>query len=76
MSPQARSRSLGIEEGTQLPRSIIEFYHKNDRTGRPDGIGGAHHGFRLGRAAEIGDIMALIRVNDFLSACSSRWASG
>ena len=42
---------LGIEEGTQLPRSIIEFYYKNDAAQRPDGVGGAHHRVRLGDAA-------------------------
>ena len=26
---------LGIEEGTQLPRSIIEFYYKNDALNDP-----------------------------------------
>ena len=26
---------LGLEEGTQLPRSIIEFYYKNDALGAP-----------------------------------------
>ena len=29
------SQRLGIEEGTQLPRSIIEFYYKNDQLGDP-----------------------------------------
>jgi len=29
------SKRLGIEEGTQLPRSIIEFYYKNDALGDP-----------------------------------------
>ena len=42
---------LGLEEGTQLPRSIIEFYYKNDALERPDGVGGAHHRLRLGDAA-------------------------
>src|SRR5207247_11187193 len=29
------SQRLGIEEGTQLPRSIIEFYYKYDHIGHP-----------------------------------------
>src|ERR687885_128173 len=29
------SQRLGLEEGTQLPRSIIEFYYKNDQLGDP-----------------------------------------
>ena len=44
------SQRLGIEEGTQLPRSIIEFYYKNDAAERPDGLGRAHHRLRLGDA--------------------------
>jgi phosphoribosylaminoimidazole-succinocarboxamide synthase len=59
---------LGIEEGTQLPRSIIEFYYKNDALGDP--IVSEEHITAFGWASpqEIDDIMALaIRVNDFLS---------
>ena len=29
------AQRLGIEEGTQLPRSIIEFYYKNDALNDP-----------------------------------------
>src|SRR5262249_2093428 len=29
------AQRLGIEEGTQLPRSIIEFYYKNDKLNDP-----------------------------------------
>lgn len=59
---------LGIEEGTQLPRSIIEFYYKNDALGDP--MVSEEHITAFGWATpqEIDDIMALaIRVNDFLS---------
>jgi phosphoribosylaminoimidazole-succinocarboxamide synthase len=59
---------LGIEEGTQLPRSIIEFYYKNDALNDP--IVSEEHITAFGWAApqEIDDIMALaIRVNDFLT---------
>jgi phosphoribosylaminoimidazole-succinocarboxamide synthase len=59
---------LGIEEGTQLPRSIIEFYYKND--GLNDPMVSEEHITAFGWASpqEIDDIMALaIRVNDFLS---------
>ncbi len=59
---------LGIEEGTQLPRSIIEFYYKNDALNDP--IVSEEHVTAFGWASpqEIDDIMALaIRVNDFLS---------
>jgi phosphoribosylaminoimidazole-succinocarboxamide synthase len=59
---------LGIEEGTQLPRSIIEFYHKNDALNDP--MVSEEHITAFGWATpqEIDDIMALaVRVNDFLT---------
>jgi phosphoribosylaminoimidazole-succinocarboxamide synthase len=59
---------LGIEEGTQLPRSIIEFYYKNDALNDP--LVSEEHitAFGLATPQEIDDIMALaIRINDFLS---------
>jgi phosphoribosylaminoimidazole-succinocarboxamide synthase len=62
------SKRLGIEEGTQLPRSIIEFYYKNDALNDP--MVSEEHITAFGWATpqEIDDIMALtIRVNDFLS---------
>ena len=62
------SERLGLEEGTQLPRSIIEFCYKNDELGDP--LVSEEHITAFGWAApqEIDDIMALaIRVNDFLS---------
>ncbi|HYJ82774.1 MAG TPA: phosphoribosylaminoimidazolesuccinocarboxamide synthase, partial [Allosphingosinicella sp.] len=62
------STRLGIEEGTQLPRSIIEFYYKNDQLGDP--MVSEEHITAFGWATpqEIDDMMALaIRVNDFLS---------
>ncbi|QND53338.1 phosphoribosylaminoimidazolesuccinocarboxamide synthase [Phyllobacterium sp. 628] len=62
------AKRLGIEEGTVLPRSIIEFYYKNDVLDDP--MVSEEHITAFGWAApqEIDDIMALaIRVNDFLS---------
>jgi len=53
------SQRLGIEEGTQLPRSIIEFYYKERPAQRPHGVGRAHHRVRLATPQEIDDIMAL-----------------
>ncbi len=41
---------LGLEEGTQLPRSIIEFYYKNDQL-NDRWCRRAHHRLRLGDAA-------------------------
>ena len=62
------AQRLGIEEGTQLPRSIIEFYYKNDALNDP--LVSEEHITAFGWATpqELDDIMALaIRVNDFLS---------
>jgi phosphoribosylaminoimidazole-succinocarboxamide synthase len=62
------SKRLGIEEGTVLPRSIIEFYYKSDQLEDP--MVSEEHITAFGWASpqEIDDIMALaIRVNDFLS---------
>ena len=62
------SKRLGIEEGTQLPRSIIEFNYKNDELDDP--LVSEEHITAFGWASpqEIDDVMALaIRVNDFLT---------
>jgi len=62
------STRLGIEEGTTLPRSIIEFCYKNDALGDP--LVSEEHITAFGWASpqEIDDIMALsIRINDFLT---------
>ena len=59
---------LGLEEGTPLPRSIIEFYYKNDKLNDP--MVSEEHITAFGWATppELDDIMALaLRVNDFLS---------
>ena len=62
------STRLGIEEGTPLPRSIIEFYYKNDQLGDP--MVSEEHITAFGWATppELDDIMSLaVRVNDFLT---------
>ena len=62
------STRLGIEEGTQLPRSIIEFYYKIDALNDPMVSEEHITAFGWANPQEIDDIMALaIRVNDFLS---------
>ncbi len=62
------SERLGIEEGTVLPRSIIEFYFKNDALGDPMVSEEHITAFGWASPAELDDIMALaIRCNDFLS---------
>ena len=61
------AQRLGLEEGKPLPRSIIEFYYKNDALGDP--MVSEEHVTAFGWATppEIDEIMALaIRVNDFL----------
>ena len=61
------SQRLGIDEGTQLPRSIIEFYYKNDKLGDP--MVSEEHITAFGWAAppEIDEVMSLaLRINDFL----------
>ncbi len=62
------SKRLGIEEGTVLPRSIIEFYYKNDELNDPMVTEEHITAFGWASPQEIDDIMALaIRVNDFLA---------
>jgi phosphoribosylaminoimidazole-succinocarboxamide synthase len=62
------SKRLGIPEGEMLPRSIVEFYYKNDALGDP--IVAEEHitAFNWAATQEIDDIMALaLRINDYLS---------
>ncbi|MFN4311513.1 MAG: phosphoribosylaminoimidazolesuccinocarboxamide synthase [Ferrovibrio sp.] len=59
---------LGVAEGTNLPRSIVEFYYKNDELGDP--LVSEEHITCFGWATpqEIDEIMHLaLRINDFLS---------
>jgi phosphoribosylaminoimidazole-succinocarboxamide synthase len=61
------STRLGLEEGTPLPRSIIEFYYKSDALNDP--LVSEEHITAFGWAApaELDEIMQLaLRVNDFL----------
>lgn len=62
------SKRLGIEEGTQLPRPIVEFYYKSDTLGDP--MVSEDHILAFGWAThqDLDEIVALaMRVNDFLS---------
>jgi phosphoribosylaminoimidazole-succinocarboxamide synthase len=59
---------LGLESGTRLPRSIIEFYYKDDALNDP--IVSEEHitAFGWANPQELDDIMTLaVRINDFLS---------
>ena len=61
-------KRLGIPEATPLPRSIVEYYYKNDELGDP--LVAEEHVTAFGWAApqDLDDMMALaLRVNDFLS---------
>jgi len=61
------SERLGLEEGSQLPRSIIEFYYKKDELNDP--MVSEEHITAFGWATpqEIDELMQLaLRVNDFL----------
>ena len=61
------SKRLGIEEGTQLPRTIIEYYYKDDALGDP--MVADEHIACFGWASqdEMNDIADMaIRVNDFM----------
>jgi phosphoribosylaminoimidazole-succinocarboxamide synthase len=67
------SKRLGIEEGTVLPRSIIEYCYKNDALHDP--LVSEEHITAFGWASpqDLDDIVNLtIRINDSSPACS--WA--
>ncbi len=58
---------LGLEEGTPLPRSIIEFYYKDDKLNDPMVAEEHITAFGWAAPAEIDEIMQLaLRINDFL----------
>ncbi|WP_299731560.1 phosphoribosylaminoimidazolesuccinocarboxamide synthase [uncultured Tateyamaria sp.] len=62
------SKRLGIEEGTQLPRPIVEYCYKDDNLGDP--LVTEEHIAAFGWASQqdMDDILSLaLRVNDFLS---------
>ena len=62
------SQRLGIEEGTPLPRSIIEFCYKNDALGDPMVTEEHITAFNWASTQELDDILAMtVRVNDFLT---------
>jgi phosphoribosylaminoimidazole-succinocarboxamide synthase len=62
------SKRLGIAEGTQLPRAIVEFCLKNDELGDP--LVSEEHiaAFNWAQPHEMDEIIAMaLRVNDFMS---------
>ena len=59
---------LGLEEGTPLPRSIIEFYYKKDELNDPMVTEEHITAFGWATPQEIDDMMALaLRINDFMT---------
>ena len=62
------AKRLGIEEGTVLPRSIIEFYYKKDELNDPMVTEEHITAFNWATTQELDDILAMtVRVNDYLS---------
>ena len=62
------TKRFNIPEGTQLPRSIVEFYYKSDELGDP--MVAEEHITAFGWAGpqDIDDMMSMaLRVNDYLS---------
>ncbi|MDR6264663.1 MULTISPECIES: phosphoribosylaminoimidazolesuccinocarboxamide synthase [Rhodobacterales] len=62
------SKMLGIEEGTQLPRPIVEFCYKDDALGDP--LVSEEHilAFNWASQQDLDDMVAIaLRVNDFMS---------
>jgi phosphoribosylaminoimidazole-succinocarboxamide synthase len=61
------SKRFGMPEGTQLPRSIVEYYYKSDELGDP--MVSEEHITAFGWATpqDIDEILAMsLRINDFL----------
>jgi len=66
------STRLGIAEGTALPRSIIEFYYKDDKLHDPLVTEEHITAFNWASTQDIDDMLAMtLRVNDFLTGLFS-----
>jgi phosphoribosylaminoimidazole-succinocarboxamide synthase len=66
------STRLGLPEGQALPRSIIEFYYKDDKLNDPLVTEEHITAFNWASTQEIDDILAMtLRVNDFLTGLFS-----
>jgi phosphoribosylaminoimidazole-succinocarboxamide synthase len=62
------SERFGLPEGQALPRSIIEFYYKDDKLGDPLVTEEHITAFNWASTQEIDDMLATtLRVNDYLS---------
>ncbi|MBL8711186.1 MAG: phosphoribosylaminoimidazolesuccinocarboxamide synthase [Rhodospirillaceae bacterium] len=62
------AKRLGLAEGTQLPRSIIEYYYKSDELGDPMVSEEHITAFGWAMPQDLDEMLALsLRVNDFLT---------
>ncbi len=62
------AKRFGVEEGTQLPRSIMEFFYKNDALGDPMVTEEHITAFGWATPQDIDDMFNLaLRINDYLS---------
>jgi phosphoribosylaminoimidazole-succinocarboxamide synthase len=62
------SKRFGAEEGTPLPRSIVEYYLKNDELGDPMICEEHITAFGWASTQDLDDMMHMsLRINDFLS---------
>jgi phosphoribosylaminoimidazole-succinocarboxamide synthase len=61
------AKRFGIPEGTQLPRSIVEYYYKSDELGDPMVSEEHITAFGWANPQDIDEMLSLaLRVNDFL----------
>jgi phosphoribosylaminoimidazole-succinocarboxamide synthase len=62
------AKRIGIAEGTALPRSVVEYYFKNDALGEPMVSEEHITAFGWATTQDLDDIMQMsLRINDFLS---------
>ena len=62
------AKRLGIEEGSQLNRPLVEYYYKDDNLGDPMVSEEHIAAFNWASSQDMEDILSLaLRVNDFLS---------
>ncbi len=62
------SKRLGIDEGTPLPRPVVEFYYKDDALNDPLVTEEHAVAFNWATQQDLDDMVALaLRVNDFMS---------
>ena len=62
------AKRFGLEEGTPLPRSIVEYYYKSDELDDPMIMEEHITAFGWASPTELDEILAMtLRINDFLS---------